>query len=711
MAKLPTNTDDPRAYARHTWDEWESLDGYYDFYVNRWRRTLEFIRGQHWNTLKEFDREVLPDWKRFPLINFTLAFYNDYLTDFLKSEIRFSAVPTSPDPEDRDAAEMSEQLLKYLWTKLDYDQKRIDLGAWLISCGTGVLRHYWDTNTGNMVPLGVPTPNGVVPVDPETMQVDPSMQEPEMVDRGEIGVEVVSPQYVRWARNPQDGVMLGLLLSYEEAASMYGEDVAEDLEFSSEHKGILTDLNRIEQPGATPRRDERALVIEHYIPKSSRHPNGLWWTAAEGGQELLTGPWALPAGEIPITSFRWIPVPGERNIGLSPLYDMSFQNKTYEEIMARVIEWYNEVKPKVLLKAGGGIAQGDIDDKPWQEVPVNAGAEPEIMEATDAPQGLFNTLQQIQNDLSLASGKQLESQDERAKGTTAAPFRTPSEERPGESTALAQINSKSSWQEVGETLLHYVAEFYNEPRVMAIQGPDKQFLWREFTGSDIKSDPQNLAATVKVEDLPLKPWNRQSLRDTVVGILNSEAGQLLFAGEDGTIDQEKLNAAMQATGLDVHLDTLDPDVMEARNEEVEFRNLQQGQQPPQVQQWQNHAAHHEQHVQILKSEKFRSWQPHQRQAFLQHVNQTEERLNQEAQQERQSMIEQERALREVREQAELKASVQEEWATQMISLISEATGVRVQDILDLVGQGRGSSEGERMEAAEELEQTAEATQQ
>jgi hypothetical protein len=669
---------------------WEGLNGKYEFYIKRWRRTLEFLRDQHWQTLKEYDARALPDWKRFPLQNYTLAFYNDYLTDYLKSEVRYSALPSSPDPKDIDAAELSDQLMKFLWERLEMDRQKIDLGAWVMATGTGCVRIFWDTDTGVQVPFGIPQPDGsVLPVDPETMQPIPGA-EPIMVDAGEIGFEVISPQFVRWAENPAHGVMVGLLLSYEEASTFYGKDVADRLTYSDTHEGISADLNQIEQPGVTPSVDQRALVLEHYLPRSAANPDGLWWTSANGGSMLINRPWPLPAGIVPIVSFRWIPIPGEEHIGLSPLYGISFENKIYEEITARILEWYQKAKPKWLLKSGGGVTHGDISDEPYQELIVNAGGEPEMLNVDDAPAGLFNMLRQISNDMQFTSGRAFEEGDQLPEGLSRGAFRQP-ESKTSRATTIGHMNAKASWKKVGEILLHYVASFYNEGRVVAVNGPDQGFLWRQFSGNDLRSEKGGLAATLYVDDIPLFPQNRQNLRDTVISLLQSPAGQILFADATGAMDMDRIKGALQATGLDANLDIADPDALEARNEEMTFQFLQQGQQPPQPESWQNHEAHYASHILIPKSMRFKAWPPHAQQAFLQHIADTEEILNEQAQAEADAMVAQEQQLRAVREQEELKADVMREWATSLIKLVADTTGLEVAQVLELANEGESNS--------------------
>ena len=681
LKKIPDPINDRDAdFARFSYSLWEGLNGKYNFYVQRWRRTMDFLRDQHWNTLKKYSNDVLPDWRRFPIQSYTLAFYNDYMTDYLKSEVRYSAIPASPDPQDIDSAELSEQLLKYLWDHLDFDSQRVDLASWIMATGTGTMRVYWDTNTGNTIPVGVPMPGGgIMPIDPSTMQ---PADVPVMVDAGEIGVEVVSPQYVRWAENEAHGVMVGLLLTYEEVVSYYGEDIADDLTYSDAHEGIAADLNQIEQPGVSPLTDQRTLIIEHYLPRSNAHPDGLWWTSAQNGSMLVHKPWPLPAGIMPVISFRWIPIPGEKHLGLSPLYGITFQNKVYEEIMARILEWYGKAKPKSLLKSGGGITHSDISDEPFQELVVNSGGEPEMMSVQDAPGGLFNLLSVIMNNMQATSGRMFEEPDQLPEGLSRNALRVPSEMKAGKSVTLGHITSRASWRKVGEVLLHYVGAFYSENRVLAINGPDSQFLWRQFSGKDIKREG-GLAASIRVDDIPLVPQNRQNLRDTTIGLLSGPAGQILFQGPDGQMDMDRVKGAMQAIGLDANLDLADPDSLEARNEEMDFQ-FWDGQSPlPQPESWQNHSAHYAHHILIPKSRRFRAWSQESQQAFLQHIQQTGEILNSQAEEEAQAMVDQEKQLRAVREQEELKADVMKEWAKSLIDMVSQTTGLEIEQVKKL----------------------------
>ena len=52
-------------FARFTYDAWRDLDNLYSFWIQRWKRVIEYIRSQHWNAVKTTDPEKLPKWKRW----------------------------------------------------------------------------------------------------------------------------------------------------------------------------------------------------------------------------------------------------------------------------------------------------------------------------------------------------------------------------------------------------------------------------------------------------------------------------------------------------------------------------------------------------------------------------------------------------------------------------------------------------------------------
>lgn len=693
--------ESPDSLAKWTFDQWRDRDSEMNFWVDRWTRTMEFLRAIHWDTLKVHSEDDLPPWRKFPVVNFVKDYYADFVAQFLESDVRFTAVPESADPRDIAVKDLAEQVLRYQWDRLDMDNIRVELASWLMATGIADLRFFWNTDTGKLLPLATPGPNGqLIPLNPDTLEPDPTLQEPIMVDAGELDVEVVSPQFVRWAKHKSQGVQVGMLLTFEEAESMYGEEIAKSLTYKKHHEGMSTDLvslhaftNTLNLSGDSS--TKKTLVIQHYLPKSSRHPEGLWWTAGQEGRKIVNGPFPLPAGVIPIVRFKWLPVPGDSHAGDTPLYDITFSNKTYNQFTAKILEWSEKVLPKVLLKVGGGLMHGEFTDEPFQELVVNPGAEPENFEAPQPPPIFQEMLDRTLQDMQFVGGYVNQRQEGLPPGEATSRVFQPDETVGGNPhIRIALINSAASWSRAGEVILNYVANFYTEPRIIAIQGPDKSYQWQEFTGTDLA----NLEARIKVDKTSLYPWDKQSFRDSTIALLNTELGQILFADATGAPDMERIKAAAESIGLESSISVLDPDVLEARNEISDFRNLQQGQQPPQMQSWQNSEVHLDEKLRVVKSREFKAWSPPAQQALMANIQQHTERLNQSAEAEAQAMVEQEKSLRQVREDVEVGGDIRREMAEE---IIKELLVPAIRDVLAEGGFQIGEIAGEETQESEE----------
>lgn len=661
----------PNDFARYTHQEWARLDEWYSFWVERWRRTMDFLRGQHWKTLTQIEEKDLPKWKEYPVAELVLANYADYMAQWLQSEVRFGAVPASPSYEDIEAANLAESVLAYLWDLLEMDFQRIELGAWLLATGNTALRAYWDTNTGNLLPLAVDGADGnMIPVDLNGNPLPPGT-DPIMLDAGEINVEPLSPQFVRWVTGGRKikSVMVGYLLDYDETEERFGKEVAEVMKYTTDWSGISLDLLSLDAPNIMPDKSERSLVVEHYFPRSYKHPSGLWWISS--GTDLIVKPNPLPAGQVPIIPFRWIPVPGHPTFGVSPLWGMTKTNKLYEKTLAKQLEWMNKVIPKTLLKSGGGIKPGDFTKEPGQEVPCHAGAEPDFLKPPEMPATYRETREEIKDLHSYLGLYQFRRDKEPLPGTAERRPRLPHQlANQTEQVQLATINSRASWKRLGEVLLGYVANFYNEPRVISVVGQDRSYQWKEFKGADL----QNLSATVKVDEVSLYPWQKQEMRDSVISLLNGQSGQILFTDAQGQLDIERVRKAVQVTGLDVALDTLDEDVLEARNEHPLFQNFQEGMEVPTIQPWNNHAAHLAEHVKLAKSLGFKSWPEEKQGSLLQHMGMHEEEINKAQQAQQEQQLNMEKQLREIRGQAESSQAIREAFGEELVQLITGLLG-------------------------------------
>ncbi len=646
--RLPIDLD-PDKLVQFTKNTWDPLTPQWNFWAQRWKRVLDFLRSQHWVGLKNKELQKQPTFRRYPVFDFTLNTYNDLMGRFLQGRVRYSTTPSSQDPEDIAAADMADAGLAYSWDILEMDRKRIELAAWLFATGNASTRVYWDTDTGRMIPLAIRGQDGqLIPVNPQTLKPDPSMGKPIMVDAGEVGLDVLSPQMVRYPKSKKQGVMVGMLMTQDEVDDRYAGDFAEILKFSPIDSQL--DVGHIEGHDMPQDGVPRALVIEHYIPRSKKFPQGLWWTMS--GDHILTKPRKLPAGVIPITKWEWIPLPGSQ-IAVTPLYGMTFANKMVDELSGKMWEWANRVVPKQLLAEGGGIEVGQMDDEVAQQVPYNPGGEPQWTVPPPVPPHLFQMRNDVIRDMQMEVGYQT------SRPTPPPPGATPQlrqQQRPtGEGTELATLEhaTHAAWQYQGRVVLSYMKTFYTPGRMIHTVGPDKLHQWRAFSQMDL----QRLPTAVHLDKQALFSTNRQHNRDTVIGLMNTPASQVLFSDitPEGQpiIDKDRVEVAMQAVGIDVGIADLDPDIAEARNEHAMIMNGQQ----IEVRPHQNHPAHVDEHQRIMKGISYRSWPKEAQQALEQNIQQHQEALQQEQTSRRQAMLATEREMREIRGMADSAAKV------------------------------------------------------
>jgi hypothetical protein len=644
--RFPT-TLTPDALAAYTKQVWTAQETFYSTFLVRWQRTMDFLRGIHWrptdlsslSLLRDPElarRETVERWRRYPIVNTTFAFYQDYLMQWLQSRVRFSATPVSPDPDDVAAASLADKVLAGLWDSLTMEHHRVDIGAWLVLTGNADVRIFWNTDTGNLVPS---------PTDPSTL-----------VDAGEIGVEVIPPFYCRHPLDHPGSVLVGVPYSYDQAAQRFGEEKADQLSYGTIAVPSLLTMDMMTIEGI-------ALVTEHYLPRSAKFPQGLWWVSSN--QVLLDGPYPLPSRYPPVVHFRWVPLPGHPYMGLSPLYDLTFLNKLAERALKPTLEWAEKVTPKILRKRGDGLADGDLqNDEPFAEIVTPPGMEPGILQVPEPP-AIFDRIRQEMTELSLViGGYRFVRPKEPEPGTQLPQHRVQRTLNEAGVMGLAVMNSKAAWQRFGTILLDFVSNFYDDRRAIAIVGQDRTYQWVEFKQTDLA----RLNAHIHVDELPLFTWNREAMKNTILGLLDSNAAQAIFTKADGQLDRERLDAALEGAGVDLPFETLDPDILAARNENAAFARGEATDVGPRD----DDAQHLQEHDRVLKSLTFKAWPEEAQQAFLQHIAEHEQRLAEQQRQQQQTLFEQEQGLRSIRAAIESSKDVRSAFGEALVDLFTEA---------------------------------------
>lgn len=645
-------------YARATWDEMEE--------VMRplrqvWTQNLLFLSGrQWWKTLRSgaFIPIEAPEWHEHPVSNLCIAFFRTFLAKATKIRPAWAVMPASTDPEDIKATQLAEEVLEAKWVELKLGEAIRRAVAWTIATGNCFIYPYWNTQTGRIKRLEVEEDvpefdddgnvigyqTVMVPLDEDGepyLKEDGSYdldKDPHIVDEGEVGVKVYSPYQVRV--NPEaeteDEVrymniaeamsLREIAIRYPEHASkVRAEDVTtlerEESMMSSVLGGVTPNLapSRTTPPGSHNESDnflQKALVIHHHERPSVDYPNGRYWISA--GDVLLTDPDDLPEGIWPaLIHMTDVIVPG-RYHAAAVMENIVSLNREYNEINAQIKEHHNLMaKGKWLVPKGSGIKRGKITNQPGEVIEFNQGFEPRQAEMTSLPAAVYGERERVMNDFEMVSGLHKVSMGRPPPGVTAGVAFLQLQE--ADDTDLGPFLAKLEEvvAQLAGDVLEIIKARYHDERLFYVTGRNSRYLVKAFRGSDLAG-----ALDVKPVAESSFPWSKTA-RQSMLLSLASTMPQLFTDPDTGQFDVSKFANLLPIGGLDTLAQNEDLDVQEALREEEIFASYGlDASEVPQVEWWQNHVVHFNQHVRVLKSADFLEWAPEAQDLFKQHVQQT-----------------------------------------------------------------------------------------
>ena len=128
----------------------------------KWTKTINFLNGDHWRSqwdatsLDWVPESNLPPWVQRPVTNMVYRVYRSALAKLTKQKPELEVVPASGSSQDREAAQLSDALLVYLWRALRKPQKLPIVLGWMLATGIGWIRVAWDPTAGEPRPRTIP---------------------------------------------------------------------------------------------------------------------------------------------------------------------------------------------------------------------------------------------------------------------------------------------------------------------------------------------------------------------------------------------------------------------------------------------------------------------------------------------------------------------------------------------------------------------------
>lgn len=671
------------AFARYT----VQGDHYAGFYQT-WVKAILFLLGRQWLKWMASARRYqvdtnVPPWRQQPVTNICYAIYRSIETKLKKQKPTLEVVPPSGDSDDREAAALGGSVLEELWRKLKIAHRMRRAIGWFICTGQVYLRVAWDPDAGDLVALTklmeVPhadpemaaqgeTEDREVAVDEQgapKLRPDGSIDEdaePAMVPEGEIAVSVVDPLCVRMNPDaeddedadewfigtlwPKQGALTHFALEELELYSATDGDreMFEDLiSAAAAGPGWLSAVGSLgAQVGASNENavGGRVLVLEFYSRKDRKtYPQGRHWINIGPTQVWpKAGDTTYPTGEAPLPEGFWppliavkaTPIPGQpQAMGVLP--QVVPLNEQYNGIDGKILEH------EVLMTMGGKYAVHPedkglvINSDPGQVLASKGyalGKPPLQLRLEPLPEAVYQERQVMMDKVRLVASLSDMDLGKKPEGVSAGRSFLVMQEVVDSVIAPDLEAWEGALEEMGRRELVLAQRHYTEPRQIKIRGERGQWEVRSFEGADLTD-----GLDVRVQVGSSFPWSKSAQWDTKIEMLSKFPG-LFTDPETGKVDQGKFSKFMDvgAVGLSTFESDEDPDLVEIQREHAMFEAYDPGhgeQQLPQIAFWQSHATHLEWHYTFMKRDmaRYLRWKPAAQAAFLAHMKQTAQAVN------------------------------------------------------------------------------------
>jgi hypothetical protein len=540
-----------------------------------WFMNVAFYEGLHWlawDGRALFEPKLRPGRMRL-VDNRIQPIVRKEVAKLSKSRPVFTAVPNSGDTSDTNAAELTEQLARYMWQHLKLNEQRTKALLWSRICGAGFLKAYWDSTVGpkRQVLVGdagqvITAPNGA-PLDP--MMV---MGLPEEVRRG-VKVKTIAQGDVRVeTRSPFQMYPDPIADSWSEAEWVIEESI-KSVGWVRDRYGVTLQADTPANPGLIQARMgggnllspgyggyNGVRVREYWCRPCNEYPNGcrtVWSQNQILDQDLS------PFDPFPYVMIRGIEVPG-RLWPSSIVEALRPQNVELNKLLSQIAENSNRVGNPTILASKQAI---NDPDKFIANISSPGGIHffddigspntvPTYLQAPPLPEYLIQRIQQIYESIQEIAGQHDVSSASVPPGVTAASAINLLMESDDTMLAPAVEDYEIGLGDLGTKVMRLVAEFYTDQRTIQIGGDNGSWQFIDFKGSMLKGNtrvqvqagsafPQSKAAKqAQIQDLMtyfVQSGNPPHGRQLAQFLQDSQIGGAERLVEDYTRTEQQVN--------------------------------------------------------------------------------------------------------------------------------------------------------------------------
>lgn len=413
-------------------------------------------------------------------VNKILPTVQNRLARLCQSPPRYDVRPNSNTSEDKDATRLSLEVLKDIFDRQRFDEKRQNLHMSAMQGGVAYVQVSWDPTLGK--PMIDPDTGELVGYEGDIRhEVLNSLE----VFPDPLATDIESCQHIVKAKVRKLDYFREM---YPERGGAVKEETAWLMSSIYDLKANALTSVGISGAGTQDQMKNSAIEIVYYERRSKDHPNGRMIIIANG---VLLEDKELPVGEFDIVKFDDITVSGRFNseaviTHLRPIQDQ------YNITRTKCADWVRKMLAgKYLAARGHGLGQEAIDNDSGEVTeynPVPNAPPPSPMQIPVIPAYVYKDLDTLDKEFDFISGINEISRGVLPSSSIPASGMAFLQEQDQTRIGVQTTRNEIGYAKVGQLSLKYAHKYMKMPRIYKIAGDGLEYTVKEFVGADIKEN-------------------------------------------------------------------------------------------------------------------------------------------------------------------------------------------------------------------------------
>ena len=285
--------------------------------------SLAFYTGRQWSRYNRVSRLLTqdnpPPWRVRMVLNYILPTVETLAGKLVENRPGFICMPATGDDDDIDAARQCEALLDYIWHELKVQNKIYEAMKWAAVTGTAFIKCHWDVEAVEEFEDESEAIQDVIDYAEEKInleEVKTRDKERATYKSGLPVIDVLSPLEVGWDPGAKDmdtcrWIIHSNLLHIDAVRARWekGKYVQPNTSYEVDEysqqvmREFVSPSSDVDQAHL-----DRINVLEYFERPSPRYPNGYY--AIVAGGIVLEEEESLPYGKLPFVCIRHNTVPG-----------------------------------------------------------------------------------------------------------------------------------------------------------------------------------------------------------------------------------------------------------------------------------------------------------------------------------------------------------------------------------------------------------------